>query len=71
MPTEGASVHVQIHLSLVKAEEAQHASHIKTLAGSTAEASLCESTAATAAFVFFKVRNEGMVMTLVICYRKI
>jgi len=30
-----------------------------------------ESTAAIPAFVFFKLRNEEVVMTLVICYRKI
>ena len=36
MPTEGASVDGQIHLSLNKAEQAQHVSHMKTMAGTTA-----------------------------------
>lgn len=36
MSTEGASAHHQVHLSINKAEQAQHVSHIKTSAGSTA-----------------------------------
>lgn len=36
MPTEDASVDGQIHLSLNKAEQARHVTHIKTLAGTTA-----------------------------------